>query len=51
MKPESKTKQITIKITPTMWNDLEEKSDDLGGIGVSNVVRIAITEYLKEERI
>jgi hypothetical protein len=45
----SKTKecQITIKVTRQTRDELLKKSDDLGGVGISNVVRMAITEYLK----
>jgi len=48
----SKTKecQITIKVTRQVRNELKKKSDDLGGVGISNVVRMAIMEYLKERK-
>lgn len=47
----SKTKecQITIKVTRQTRDELLNKSDDLGGVGISNVVRMAIREYLKGE--
>jgi hypothetical protein len=48
MTSETKSEQITFKVTPSTLEKLKNKSDDMGGIGVSNVIRIAITQYLEE---
>jgi len=47
--PSNPIPSIGLKLTKSMYNDLKKKSDDLGGVGISNVVRMAITEYLKGE--
>lgn len=47
MTSQTKECQITIKVTRQVRKDLLKKSDELGGVGVSNVVRMAIMEYLK----
>ena len=39
---------IVLKVTPSTLQKIKEKSDKMGGIGVSNVIRIAITQYLDE---
>ena len=48
MTSETKSEQITFKVTPSTLQKIKEKSDKMGGIGVSNVIRIAITQYLEE---
>jgi len=49
MTSETKSEQITFKVTPTILEKLKQKSEKLGGVGVSNVIRIAMTKYLEEE--
>jgi type I site-specific restriction endonuclease len=39
-------KQINLKLTETQIKDLEKLSNKMGGVNKSNLIRIAITEYI-----
>jgi metal-responsive CopG/Arc/MetJ family transcriptional regulator len=46
MSNETKYKQLNIKLTETQLDQLEDLSNAMGNVSKSNLIRIAITEYL-----
>ncbi len=46
MENEQKMKQINLKLTEKQLNDLEKLSNAMGNVSKSNLIRIAITEYI-----
>jgi metal-responsive CopG/Arc/MetJ family transcriptional regulator len=43
---ESKYKQLNLKLTAKQLDDLERLSNAMGNVSKSNLIRIAITEYI-----
>jgi len=41
-----KIKQLNLKLTPKQLDQLENLSNAMGNVSKSNLIRIAITEYL-----
>lgn len=46
MSNETKYKQLNIKLTEKQLNRLEDLSNAMGNVSKSNLIRIAITEYV-----
>jgi metal-responsive CopG/Arc/MetJ family transcriptional regulator len=46
MNNEPKMKQINLKLTENQLDQLEDLSNAMGNVSKSNLIRIAITEYL-----
>lgn len=46
MENEEKMKQINLKLTENQLDHLEKLSTAMGNVSKSNLIRIAITEYL-----
>lgn len=46
MENEEKMKQINLKLTENQLDQLEKLSNAMGNVSKSNLIRIAITEYL-----
>lgn len=46
MENEEKMKQINLKLTPKQLDQVEKLSNAMGNVSKSNLIRIAITEYL-----
>jgi metal-responsive CopG/Arc/MetJ family transcriptional regulator len=46
MDPEMKYKQLNLKLTEKQLDQLEKLSNAMGNVSKSNLIRIAITEYL-----
>ncbi len=43
---ESKIKQLNLKLTENQLDQLEQLSNAMGNVSKSNLIRIAITEYI-----
>ena len=46
MSNETKYKQLNIKLTEKQLDQLEDLSNAMGNVSKSNLIRIAITEYV-----
>jgi len=46
MSNETKFKQLNLKLTEKQLNQLEDLSTAMGNVSKSNLIRIAITEYI-----
>jgi metal-responsive CopG/Arc/MetJ family transcriptional regulator len=46
MSNETKYKQLNIKLTEKQLDQLEDLSNAMGNVSKSNLIRIAITEYI-----
>ena len=46
MENEQKMKQINLKLTEKQLHDLEKLSNVMGNVSKSDLIRIAITEYM-----
>lgn len=46
MNNETKYKQLNLKLTEKQLDELENLSNALGNVSKSNLIRIAITEYI-----
>ncbi len=46
MEKTTKIKQLNLKLTEKQLNDLEKLSNAMGNVSKSNLIRIAITEYI-----
>lgn len=46
MENEQKMKQINLKLTGKQLNNLEKLSNAMGNVSKSDLIRIAITEYI-----
>jgi len=46
MANESNYKQLNLKLTEKQLEDLEKLSNAMGNVSKSNLIRIAITEYI-----
>jgi len=47
MKKETKIKQLNLKLTEKQLNELQSLSIAMGNVSKSNLIRIAITEYIR----
>ena len=48
---ETKVKQLNLKLTEKQLNDLELLSKAMGNVSKSNLIRIAITEYIMKYNV
>ena len=46
MTNETKIKQLNLKLTEKQLDDLDKLSNAMGNVSKSNLIRIAITEYI-----